>query len=121
MLACFRIVATEIPFVWGNFQGPDLYWDNHISFPFTAEEQSLTDKMRSLWGSFAASGRPTAPGTTWPEYTAADAKLLQFEVDKQGGSAVVPGFKHDDCAFWASQGNHLDPPGATSPVRTKRH
>ena len=88
-------------------------------FAFSAEEYRLSTQMIDLWGSFARTGVPAAPGLTWPLYPAvvADAgaggpgdasarphvvlpdPYLAIDV----ASATGDGVRTTSCDFWDSQ------------------
>lgn len=60
--------ASEIPFVLGTIWETTANWPQ---VPRTPEERALSDALGSYWASFAATGRPQAPGApAWPTFGA---------------------------------------------------
>ena len=88
--------GADIPFVFGNTEGPDLYWDNKISYPFTESEKALSDTMQTFWGQLAhlmdhnndndndngngngnGNGSPTGPTTTTSSSSSSSTTTLK--------------------------------------------
>lgn len=63
-----------------------------------SESEELSRRLAGLWSSFARTGRPSFPGTQWPEATPDDDSTLIFELDsaKWAPSPTRP-------LFWAHQ------------------
>lgn len=94
--------GSDIPFVWGNHGGPDLY-DNHaINVPFTSDERDLSRSMRNYWTSFARDGIPV-DRVSWPPFLPPESNetiptrvlLLQTE-----NISVLENFRFRQCEFW---------------------
>ena len=84
--------GADIPFVFGNTVGPDLYWNTKIQVPFTPEEERLSAYVRSAFVNFAATGHP---GNDFDA-----GVVLDLETDALGGVTRRPDFKRAECAFW---------------------
>ena len=100
--------GAELRFVFGNTAGPDdLSSDPNVRklcpFSDARGEVALSRQMRGWWASFAAGGEPVGevrwPRIAAPRPGAADAPLQIMEIGAPA-SAVRPGFKARDCAFW---------------------
>lgn len=108
--------GADIPFVFGQTSGPDLYWNTKIDVPFTAQEEALSAAVRGYWTRFSARGTPGAEGwPTWPSLVDESCDggcLLNLQTRAHGGATAIGAgsFKHDDCAFWERVGG--DVPGA---------
>ena len=68
--------AGEIEYVFGTLERslPKVPWE--------ATDKKLSDQMTSYWANFARTGDPNGSGLpTWPRYTAANRRVLHFDVD----------------------------------------
>lgn len=81
--------ASELPFVFGNFEdwaAAPLLRDADL-----AGARALSRRVQEAWGSFVASGRPTADHTQWPAYRSGSALVHSFldETAEHGLPPVV--------------------------------
>ena len=100
--------GADIPFVFGQHTGPDLYWNTKINVPFTPEEEDLSAAMRNYWTAFSATGMPAAHGwPVWPSFNASSTRTINFETRALGGTGVLHALKEKDCAFWDRVGERV--------------
>lgn len=80
--------ASELPFVFGTFDGVPQNWPK---IPSTPGETGLSDAMMGYWSAFARTGRPTAanqPG--WPQFNAGGAYMALTEAP-HAAEHLLPG------------------------------
>lgn len=67
--------ATELPYVWGNFGGPQ---DPTLKLGGTKTALAVSRRMRSRWANFAVQGSPMGPAgePDWPTYDEHDRACL---------------------------------------------
>jgi para-nitrobenzyl esterase len=88
--------TAELPFVFGH------PWPH---CKFTAAEEMLSQRMQTLWRSFASTGDPTPLSSkAWPTYdsTARNTLLLDTTATK-APLRVETNVRRGRCAFWATQ------------------
>ena len=69
-----------------------------LSQPFDAAQQALAAQMVRAWGAFIRSGDPSTPSLAWPQYDAANQRMLRLE---PGAVAVSGDFRaRHNCDFW---------------------
>ncbi|MDI2130682.1 carboxylesterase/lipase family protein [Yinghuangia seranimata] len=80
--------AIDVPFVFGNAQGP--FAELVLGAPVPPEFEELSRQVREAWVAFARTGDPG-----WPAFTTADAKTriwdvpLRMESDPQRASRAI--------------------------------
>jgi len=80
--------ASELPYVFGNFDLTPPMWPKN---PSTPQEAALSDAMLDYWTSFARTGHPTAQNAPdWPAYGSAGAYML-FTDTPHPSDNLMPG------------------------------
>jgi para-nitrobenzyl esterase len=107
----YRYFFTEVPdaptsSLYGAFHGLELLFvfgvlDVRGYTPSTAE-RSLSTSMQDYWGSFAATGAPSAAGA--PVWTAYDPDRDNHLVLDDAALAMRDGINTNRCDFWATLG-----------------
>jgi para-nitrobenzyl esterase len=68
------------------------------SAPFNDAQSALADHMVSAWGAFIQTGAPSADGTEWQPYTAAQPNTVFLE--PSAVRSVTDTRTQHECAFW---------------------
>lgn len=80
--------ASEIPFVFGTFDGTPPHWPR---VPITPRETNLSNAMMGYWSSFARSGRPSANSQPdWPAF-GTTAAYMAFTDNPHPSMHLLPG------------------------------
>jgi para-nitrobenzyl esterase len=80
--------ASELPYVFGTFDGTGPYWPNP---PRTAGEAALSNAMIDYWTSFARTGRPQAANAApWPAFGGDRAYMHVLDVPRPATN-LMPG------------------------------
>jgi len=80
--------ASELPFVFGTFEGTPPRWPK---VPETPAERSFSDAMISYWTSFARTGQPKATNQPdWPAF-GTTGSYMDFKEVPQPGDHLLPG------------------------------
>lgn len=80
--------ASELPFVFGTFDGTPPYWPNP---PRTPGETALSDAMIGYWTSFARDGRPRATNAPdWAPY-GTERAYMHFTDTPHLSANLMPG------------------------------
>jgi len=80
--------ASELPFVFGTFDGTPPLWPK---VPATPEEAALSDTMIDYWTSFARTGRPEAPNApAWSSFATA-GNYMHFADRPEPARNLMPG------------------------------
>jgi len=107
----YRYFFTEVPdaptsSVYGAVHGLDLLYVYGVldiqGYLPTAAERTLSTTMQAYWGSFAASGTPSAVGA--PAWTSYDAGRDNHLVLDAAALAMGEGVNTSRCDFWSAFG-----------------
>jgi para-nitrobenzyl esterase len=80
--------ASELPFVFGNFDGTPPLWPK---VPETPQQRKLSDAMIGYWTSFARTGKPVAKGEpAWPAFDSNEAYMAFTDVPRPSHD-LLPG------------------------------
>ena len=82
----------------GVFHGTDLFYVfQDGDFIMNKDGLALADIFNHFWTSFAATGRPSSPGSlTWPRYNVS----ADINMDLDLPPALTQGLKKEKCDFW---------------------
>ena len=82
----------------GVFHGTDLFYVfQDADFIMNKDGLALADIFNHFWTSFAATGRPSSPGSlTWPRYNVS----ADINMDLDLPPALTQGLKKEKCDFW---------------------
>ena len=107
----YRYFFTEVPdaptaSLYGAFHGLELLFVFNVldvrGYTPTTAERSLSTSMQGYWGSFAATGAPSAAGA--PVWTAYDPDRDNHLVLDDAALAMGDGINTSRCNFWATLG-----------------
>lgn len=107
----YRYSFTEVPdapssSLYGAFHGLELVFVFGVldvrGYTPTTQERSLSTSMQGYWGSFAATGAPSAAGA--PVWTAYDSGRDNHLVLDDAAFAMGDGVNTSRCDFWATLG-----------------
>ncbi len=81
--------GAELAFIYNNFN----FFDFRLGSP---ENDAFSQKVMSLWTSFARTGIPSAPDfPTWPPFDTKNLTTLRI----QSSPEIITGFKEKECSF----------------------
>lgn len=80
--------ASELPFVFGNFDGTPPHWPK---VPDDPQQRNLSNAMIGYWTSFARTGKPQAAGEpAWPSFGEND-RYMAFRATPTPAENLLPG------------------------------
>ncbi|WP_414942789.1 carboxylesterase/lipase family protein [Amycolatopsis sp. cmx-11-51] len=93
--------ASELFYLF-DVKGKPVHLDGS-TYPLTAAQQQLAERMIAAWSTFAHTGNPghTRTADQWPAWDPAAPKVHEFTADADRPSTVDPAAAHQ-CGFWSS-------------------